>query len=666
MILERTLTNGDTIKTALLDAERLKKRVTFYTRTRSMIDKYTCRDTENKPITLGRFTISGGLIYYKSGEYSWQNISLDDVLKIDISEPETAPEETPKKRELRPGDRTGIYSKESGKEYIFTGNYDTMTYNGRACVFLATDPENKNTFARWSQQDLEQRGFIIPEKEQTPKTKRGSFYTLTNAGTIKKDGYIYNSGRNTYGIDNRGTTSRPRWTATDILSGLQVGSERPTKAAAIETALYYESKVIEQHNDLNNATMQKALTAIADAYKNNPIDNDAPRRPVKYGYIVYKYTSTSGTARAAIAPAKNPDCYYMDIPESDLPRIIQQISQETPKAYFIDKTTGLDIIPEGTPASTPTAKTESKRNRLPRKFTKLYITMLTDTTAGQAGTRATVYRNKYGELVEETESGELYAANLALLRTADLVRIDRIETEEPTPDATPADVIPEESPAKEPAAAPEESPAEDSPTLYKYGMRSRGYSIGAQPAGVAAREDDPTGIYYDIICYERELTPAELDHYSLDPLQPAPDPAQAASQDARTTLPPGPETVTESTNSQPEAPAAAHDARPRRGLTSPARTASHTNTHGEPKTRYKAKYKASRSHAGPPQNPRFFKSTYFLDLVFKNPAKTKPIRFIGPVFEQVLGKVYTKGPPPGYQKMMRTRREKKIKIKKEV
>lgn len=629
MLMEQTLTNRDNFRTALLDAERLKKRVTFYTRNRRMIDKYTCIDTENKPITLERFTISGGLIYYKRSEYDWQNISLDDVLKADID-----PEETPTKRELKPGDRTGIYSKESGKEYFYTGIFDTMTCYGRACVFLATDLDNKNTFARWSQQDLEQRGYIIPEAskpaqvEQTPRqerptearqespkkptTKKGSFYIFTSSGVQKKDGYIYDSGRNKFGIDNRGTTARPRWTATDILSGLQVGSERPTRTAAIEIALRLEDLVIKEQNNSESDFMLKAIETIAAAYKENPL-GAASRRPVKYGYFVYQYKSTSGAERAAIATAANPDNYYMDIPAASLPEYIQQISQETPKAYFIDKITGLDIIPEGTPASTPTAKSEPKRNRIPRKFTRLYITMLNDTTAGQDGTRATVYRNEYGELIEETENGERYRANLALLRTADLVRIDKIETEEPTPDTTPAESIPEESPAKEPAAAPEESPAEDSPTLYKYGMRSRGYSIAAQPAGVVAREDDPTGIYYDVIIYERELTPAELDHYSLDPLQPGP--AQAASQDARTTLPPGPEkdpeTVTESTTaSQEERPLTPH-AKPRRGPTRPARTASHTSTHGGPKTPYKAKYKASRSRAGPPHTPRFFKKSYF-------------------------------------------------------
>lgn len=54
---------------------------------------------------------------------------------------------------------------------------------------------------------------------------------------------------------------------------------------------------------------------------------------------------------------------------------------------------------------------------------------------------------------------------------------------------------------------------------HKYGMRLRGYSIGAQPAGVVERADDHTGLYYDIITYNRELTPEELDMYSLTPLE---------------------------------------------------------------------------------------------------------------------------------------------------
>ena len=52
--------------------------------------------------------------------------------------------------------------------------------------------------------------------------------------------------------------------------------------------------------------------------------------------------------------------------------------------------------------------------------------------------------------------------------------------------------------------------------LYLYGMRLRGFSIGCQPNGVKERRDDPTGRYYDIICYQRELSDSEVRDYELD------------------------------------------------------------------------------------------------------------------------------------------------------
>lgn len=51
--------------------------------------------------------------------------------------------------------------------------------------------------------------------------------------------------------------------------------------------------------------------------------------------------------------------------------------------------------------------------------------------------------------------------------------------------------------------------------MFKYGMRIRGFSIGSQPSGVVKREDDPTGKFWDIIVYDRELTAEEIRHYSL-------------------------------------------------------------------------------------------------------------------------------------------------------
>ena len=53
---------------------------------------------------------------------------------------------------------------------------------------------------------------------------------------------------------------------------------------------------------------------------------------------------------------------------------------------------------------------------------------------------------------------------------------------------------------------------------FKYGMRLRGFSPGCQPRGVIRREDDPTGKYWDIIIYDRELTRKELVDYELDDL----------------------------------------------------------------------------------------------------------------------------------------------------
>ena len=51
---------------------------------------------------------------------------------------------------------------------------------------------------------------------------------------------------------------------------------------------------------------------------------------------------------------------------------------------------------------------------------------------------------------------------------------------------------------------------------YIYGMRLRGYSIGCQPRGVIAREDDESGRYYDILVYDRELSNQEVEAYELD------------------------------------------------------------------------------------------------------------------------------------------------------
>lgn len=52
---------------------------------------------------------------------------------------------------------------------------------------------------------------------------------------------------------------------------------------------------------------------------------------------------------------------------------------------------------------------------------------------------------------------------------------------------------------------------------YLYGMRLRGFSIGCQPKkGLIERLDDTTGRYHDILVYDRQLDPKELEDYELD------------------------------------------------------------------------------------------------------------------------------------------------------
>lgn len=57
--------------TSLLDAERQKKRVTFY--------------TNSQPVTVSGFVCYKGLIYYRNGGgLGWYTIAMDDVQKVDI------------------------------------------------------------------------------------------------------------------------------------------------------------------------------------------------------------------------------------------------------------------------------------------------------------------------------------------------------------------------------------------------------------------------------------------------------------------------------------------------------------------------------------------------------------------------------------------------------
>lgn len=52
---------------------------------------------------------------------------------------------------------------------------------------------------------------------------------------------------------------------------------------------------------------------------------------------------------------------------------------------------------------------------------------------------------------------------------------------------------------------------------YYYGMRLRGFSSGCQPMkGFIERKDDKSGMYHDIIVYDRLLSDREMSEYELD------------------------------------------------------------------------------------------------------------------------------------------------------
>lgn len=65
-----------------------------------------------------------------------------------------------KMEKIKKGDMLRIKSCE-GLPYFYTGVIDIITFNNIPCVFLATDLKNKNTFARFTQQNLAKHGYYI-------------------------------------------------------------------------------------------------------------------------------------------------------------------------------------------------------------------------------------------------------------------------------------------------------------------------------------------------------------------------------------------------------------------------------------------------------------------------------------------------------------------------
>ena len=52
--------------------------------------------------------------------------------------------------------------------------------------------------------------------------------------------------------------------------------------------------------------------------------------------------------------------------------------------------------------------------------------------------------------------------------------------------------------------------------VYYYGMRLRPYGPGCQPKGAIGVADDPSGKYWNIICYDKQLTEELAEAYDLE------------------------------------------------------------------------------------------------------------------------------------------------------
>lgn len=284
-------------------------------------------------------------------------------------------------------------------------------------------------------------------------------------------------------------------------------------------------------------------------------------------------------------------------------------------------------------------KKKAAAGRIPRDAKRLYITFLVNTSASKAGDSVTVEKIN-DEWIYIDKTGNRWRLLPSHIRNEDIIRIDKAENAEEAArtDAEEAAKRRQEattSPAIDPdAEKPTEGPSdakkaqEEPEKLYKYGMKYRGYSIGAQPAGVVDREDDTTGRYYDIISYKEPLTAEQISNYELDDLnQPEPT-AEATPQEApetattpeakesTTTERRQPEEVTQEATRAAEAAAdhreiTATAGKPQRGPTSPGSTAGQADHHKSTPELYKATQTAPGTREGPTRkahDPAFFKN----------------------------------------------------------
>jgi len=92
--------------------------------------------------------------------------------------------------------------------------------------------------------------------------KKDTFYIMTSEGIKTREGYIYDSGRNLYGIAKTGAC----WDATDIITGALVTHTYRTRAEVVAAITpESEEKLFRARNTIARA--KEAAAAIYNAYK---------------------------------------------------------------------------------------------------------------------------------------------------------------------------------------------------------------------------------------------------------------------------------------------------------------------------------------------------------------------------------------------------------------
>ena len=166
---------------------------------------------------------------------------------------------------------------------------------------------------------------------------------------------------------------------------------------------------------------------------------------MKYYLVIFSdYSETVGkqTNRAAMERDARQYCKTWGLSET-----VREVTEITAEEY--SRRTGKPT--EEPPTEKPAKK---KGNRIPRNARRIFVKWLIDTTGNKAGDAATVEKDDRGQWIETTASGKRYAVAVSILRNADIIRIEKIETTEdaaepiPTEETAPAYIVQCRSPRK--------------------------------------------------------------------------------------------------------------------------------------------------------------------------------------------------------------------------